>query len=106
MYAAKRHGDWIWGLTNEEAGDLGPFLRSVASALKEATGTTRVYQVGLGENSLHYHGILAASYEPFGKEIQAALATAGEAIADPERADLIASVIKESLSLVNPNGSL
>lgn len=97
LYGANRHGDWIWGLTDEEADGLGRFLRKVAGALRDITGTSHIYYTGLGENSLHYHGILAARYEPFAKDIQAALASRGGEVADGVAAERIVSSLKEKL---------
>jgi diadenosine tetraphosphate (Ap4A) HIT family hydrolase len=94
LYATKRHGDWIWDLDETEAEELGPFLRRVAAGLKEVTGTTHIYYMGLGENSLHFHGILASRYEPFAKDIQAALAQRGKEIADQPEAEKIASALQ------------
>jgi diadenosine tetraphosphate (Ap4A) HIT family hydrolase len=97
LYGCNRHGEWIWGLTDEEAEDLGRFVRSIAGAMKEATGTTHIYYIGLGENSLHYHGILAARHEPFAKDIQAALAARGGEVANQEAAARIVSAMREKL---------
>src|ERR1039458_8309458 len=65
LYAANRHGEWTWGLTDDEAAGLGPFLRVVSGALKDAAATSHIYYVGLGENTLHFHGILASRHQPF-----------------------------------------
>jgi diadenosine tetraphosphate (Ap4A) HIT family hydrolase len=97
LYATNRHGDWIWGLSDEEANDLGPFLRTVSAALKEAADTTHIYYVGLGENSLHFHGILAARHQAFAKDIQSALAHRGKEVSDEAGAAHIASGMEERL---------
>jgi diadenosine tetraphosphate (Ap4A) HIT family hydrolase len=97
LYATNRHSDWIWGLTDDEAAAYGPFLKRLSGALKEASGTSHIYYVGLGENSLHFHGILAARYEPFAKDIQSALAVRGGEIADAAAAGTIADKLQDLL---------
>jgi diadenosine tetraphosphate (Ap4A) HIT family hydrolase len=98
LYATNRHGDWAWGLTDDEAAAYGPFLKRLSSALKQASGTSHIYYVGLGENSLHFHGILASRYEPFAKDIQAALAQRGNEIADSDAAGAIADTLRDLLA--------
>jgi diadenosine tetraphosphate (Ap4A) HIT family hydrolase len=94
LYATNRHGDWTWGMTDEEAAAFGPFLKRLSSALREATDATHIYYVGLGENTLHFHGILASRYQPFAKDIQAALAARGAEIADAAAADAVATKLR------------
>jgi diadenosine tetraphosphate (Ap4A) HIT family hydrolase len=98
LYATNEHSDWMWGLDPAQAAAFGPFLQRVSSALKEVADVSHVYYVGLGENGLHFHGILAARYEPFAKDIQAALAQRGVEIADVERAGAIATALRERLA--------
>jgi diadenosine tetraphosphate (Ap4A) HIT family hydrolase len=97
MYATTRHGDWLWGLTDQEAEEMGPFVRRLAGAIRDAAGTSHVYYVGLGENSLHFHGILAARYEPFAKDIQAALAQRGNEMADAADAQRVIDRLRNAL---------
>ncbi|MCU1362150.1 MAG: hypothetical protein JWN99_3439 [Ilumatobacteraceae bacterium] len=98
LYATNRHSDWAWGLTDDEAAAYGPFLKRLSGALKQASGTSHIYYVGLGENSLHFHGILASRYEPFAKDIQASLASRGGEIADAPAAAAIADSLREILA--------
>jgi len=98
LYATDRHGDWTWGMTEDEASGYGPFLRRMTAAVKAATGATHVYYLGLGENSLHFHGLLVARCEPFAKDIQAAMAERGAAVADEAEARRLADAIREHLA--------
>jgi hypothetical protein len=98
LYATDRHGEWLWGLSDAEAAGLGPFLKVVSAALKEASGAPLIYYVGLGENTVHYHGILTARYEPFAKDIQTALAERGAEVADAEQAARTITAMKDYLS--------
>ena len=58
MFATNRHCDWLWGFTTEEATALGPLLSRLSAAVRNAASAERVYYAGLGENSLHFHGVL------------------------------------------------
>jgi diadenosine tetraphosphate (Ap4A) HIT family hydrolase len=42
-------------MTDEEAGSLGAVMKKVFSALREATGAERIYQVLLLEGVAHFH---------------------------------------------------
>jgi len=54
----KRHGDWSWGLTSEEATSFGPVLARLSSALRDVCGAETVYTIALGDNSMHFHTLL------------------------------------------------
>jgi diadenosine tetraphosphate (Ap4A) HIT family hydrolase len=100
LYGCNRHAEWIWGLTDEEADDFGRFLRTVAGALKEVTETTHIYNTGMGENSLHFHGILAARYQPFAKDVMTAMMTRGGEVADEDETARIALAMRKKLEVL------
>jgi diadenosine tetraphosphate (Ap4A) HIT family hydrolase len=51
----KRHAEGPWDLTQDEAIALGPVLRVLSRAVKDATGAERIHTVSFGEGALHYH---------------------------------------------------
>jgi diadenosine tetraphosphate (Ap4A) HIT family hydrolase len=97
LFASKRHGEWTWDLTDDEAAAFGPLLKRLSSALKQAADTSHIYYVGLGENTLHFHGILASRHQPFAKDIQAALAQRGGEVADARAASQIGERLRQLL---------
>lgn len=97
MYAANRHGEWMWDLTPDEACTFGPFLQGLSAALKDACGTSHVYHVARGEQTSHLHGILTPRYAPLGEDLSAALVQRGTEIADPAAARLAHDAIRRRL---------
>jgi hypothetical protein len=75
----------------------GPVKRHICDRLSAGKGIVHYY-VGLGKNSLHFHGILAARYEPFAKDLQTAFAQRGAEVADQDKSQRIANAVREKLS--------
>jgi diadenosine tetraphosphate (Ap4A) HIT family hydrolase len=80
MLATKRHGDWTWGMTPEEAAGFGPVTAKLAMAVRKVSGASRVYMLGLGENTLHCHFLFIPRMEQMGEEVRAAIRKGGAAV--------------------------
>jgi diadenosine tetraphosphate (Ap4A) HIT family hydrolase len=59
MVTLNRHGgDWLWGLSYEEASELGPLMQRLSAAARVEAGAERVYMMGFGEKWQHFHFML------------------------------------------------
>jgi diadenosine tetraphosphate (Ap4A) HIT family hydrolase len=58
MIATTRHGEWSWDMTPEEAETMGTIVAQASRAIRKVCDAERVYMVGLGENSSHFHFLL------------------------------------------------
>lgn len=98
MFATNRHGEWAWGFTDQEAQQFGPVLAMLSDVVRTAAETSHVYYVGLGENTLHFHGILMPQHLPFAKDVQAALASSGQAVNDDAEAARLRALMESALA--------
>jgi diadenosine tetraphosphate (Ap4A) HIT family hydrolase len=99
MLASKEHAEGTWGLSAEQAAGLGPAIRAVGRAVKQATAAQRVHTVFLGEHALHFHlGFFPrADGEPPLLD-NTPLVGAAQADADPERARALEERIRAMLA--------
>jgi diadenosine tetraphosphate (Ap4A) HIT family hydrolase len=59
MVMLNRHSpDWLWGLSKQEAAELGPLMRRLSAAARDAAAAERVYLMGFGEQWHHFHFML------------------------------------------------
>jgi diadenosine tetraphosphate (Ap4A) HIT family hydrolase len=59
MVMLNRHGrDWLWGLSEQEAAELGPLMQRLSAAARDAADAERVYLMGFGEQWQHFHFML------------------------------------------------
>jgi diadenosine tetraphosphate (Ap4A) HIT family hydrolase len=59
MVMLNRHShDWLWGLSNQEAAELGPLMQRLSAAARDAAAAERVYLMGFGEQWQHFHFML------------------------------------------------
>lgn len=59
MITLNRHGsDWLWGLSPDEASELGPLMQRLSEAARTEAGAERVYLMGFGEKWQHFHFML------------------------------------------------
>lgn len=55
MLGTKQHVEGMWSMSPAQAAALGPAVRALGQALKQATGAHRCHIVYLGESGLHCH---------------------------------------------------
>lgn len=100
MVSANRHsGDWLWGLSDDEAATLGPLVRRLSAAAKAEADVERVYLVGFGEQWQHFHFMLLSRRASTPADFMGAgiLAHAAE-LADRDEAFRTGARIRERLS--------
>lgn len=92
----RRHGGWMWDLSNTEQETLGRCLQRTSERLKNATGTESVYMIALGENSRHFHLLLIPRDAELGASIQASLRSVGHTRSDTRAAKALQVAIAHS----------
>lgn len=103
MFAANRHAEWLWDMSAGEQAGLGPLLAKLSSALRVAAGAERVYFVGLGENSIHCHGLLLSRLDDdmtIERAVHGVLGEVRGARQDGEGAARLALALREQLAVV------
>jgi diadenosine tetraphosphate (Ap4A) HIT family hydrolase len=98
MLATKRHGEWTWGMTPKEAAGFGPITAKLANAVRTASGASRVYMLGLGENTLHCHFLFIPRMEQMGEEIRIAIRKGGAAVNGIGDYDAVVHALQAELS--------
>jgi diadenosine tetraphosphate (Ap4A) HIT family hydrolase len=100
MVSTNRHsGDWLWGLSDDEAATLGPLVRQLSAAAKAEADVERVYLMGFGEQWQHFHFMLLSRRVSTPAEFRGPgiLAHAAE-LADRDEAFRAGARIRERLS--------
>ncbi|WP_300395486.1 hypothetical protein [Henriciella sp.] len=97
MMAARRHFNWTWEMTDDEATAFGPAVRRMSNAVREVTGCDRVYVLGLGENTLHCHFLLIPRDQVLGEEVRASIRdSAGRSNVGAEDAEQAEAHLREA----------
>jgi diadenosine tetraphosphate (Ap4A) HIT family hydrolase len=73
MVMANRHsGDWLWGLSGQEASTLGPLMQRLSEAARVEADAERVYFMGFGEQVQHFHFMLLSRSRSTAPEMRGA----------------------------------
>ena len=99
MVATTRHGEWSWGMTPEEANSMGSMVAKASQAIREVCDAERVYMIGLGENSVHFHFLLiprsmSDTERLLDQSVHETLRTLNEKMADSGEADATAAKLR------------
>lgn len=88
MVMLNRHnGDWLWGLSHQEAQELGPLMQRLSAAAKAEADAERIYMMGFGERSQHFHLLLLTRSADTPEHLRGpALLERARDLADPEEA--------------------
>jgi diadenosine tetraphosphate (Ap4A) HIT family hydrolase len=99
MLLANRHTDgWLWDLAPAEAASYGPMLKALSVAIRTAMPAERVYLIGLGENSLHFHCLLMPRTAETPQDWRGPqLLAHGKDLADPEQALRVATQLRSAV---------
>ncbi len=98
VVAPERHVTQVDALTDEEAAALGPLLKRVGAALREATGGEKLYVAAFGELLPHFHVHLIARPDGFPREERGGRIFASEKRADPAEIERVAERVRELLA--------
>jgi diadenosine tetraphosphate (Ap4A) HIT family hydrolase len=95
----RRHAEGAKGMSDEEASSFGPVLARVAAAVEEVAAAERVYTVAFGENSAHWHVLLAARGAQVPPEQRGPNLLANwQELVDPDRAHSVATDLRKLLA--------
>jgi diadenosine tetraphosphate (Ap4A) HIT family hydrolase len=103
LWSHRHDAQGLWQLTDEESAELGPLLRDLALAVKDACGAERTYVLSLGEHALHFHAMVMArtADTPVGARGPALLAAAG-GLADGPASREVARRVRAALAARRP----
>jgi len=100
MVVLNRHsGDWLWGLSDQEALELGPLMQRLSAAARAEAGAERVYMMGFGEQWQHFHFMLLSRSDSTPEHLRGAGLFEGAAgLADRDEALRIGSRMRKILA--------
>lgn len=99
MLGTKKHTEGMWSLSAEDATGLGPAIRAVGRAVKQATNAQRVHLVFLGEHALHFHlGFFPRAEGEAALLDNGPLLEAAQTRADAEQVRAVAARIRSTLA--------
>jgi diadenosine tetraphosphate (Ap4A) HIT family hydrolase len=102
MVMLNRHSrDWLWGLSPQEAAELGPLMQRLSVAARDAAGAERVYLMGFGEQWQHFHFMLLSRPATAPPRLRGpGLLEKAPELADRDQALRIGSAIRERLAVI------
>jgi diadenosine tetraphosphate (Ap4A) HIT family hydrolase len=100
MVMLNRHeNDWLWGLYEQEASELGPLMQRLSAAARHAAGAERVYLMGFGEQWQHFHFMLLSRPAAAPQQLRGpGLLEKAPELADRDKAVRIGSAMRERLA--------
>lgn len=96
--ATKRHSEWTWGMSPEEAATFGPITARLSDAIRKVSGVSRVYIVGFGENTKHCHFLFIPRIEELAGDMRAAIRKWGAAADDAEGFAKVSAALRQELT--------
>ena len=96
----RRHAEGWSGLTPDEAAGFGAISQRIEGAIREATGTSKVYFMTFGENHPHFHFLVIAKPLDLDPQFRgAAIVSHFAALKDPTTALAVAATVRNAIAL-------
>ncbi len=96
ILAARAHCDWTWGMGESEQSTFGAALARVTGAIRDTVGAEKVYVLGFGEGSSHFHVLLVPGIKEMNAAMRDAMGTFGAPFNDADgAADARAAIGKQ-----------
>ncbi|MGE3447557.1 MAG: hypothetical protein AB7H92_08245 [Microbacteriaceae bacterium] len=82
VLAARRHCDWAWGMDDVTQATFGLALAKVTAAIRDTVPAEKVYVLGFGEGTMHFHVLMMPGITEMNAAMRSAMSTFGTPLND------------------------